>query len=269
MKKTLKEQLDRSQELIKYDLGGDTKEMAAASSNWTCSFQKCSNPGSVMVNSTHCCIPDPNGQHSSLADCQSNCSNFEAGWFCFPPGGGGQGSCIYTQSMNTGGPNGPFATEQDCETAAYCAGSTSVDCTQYGVDYDPVTLDNSAGGFFSPQGLTLATNGNCQGIQNKIQQVNNIPNQDKKDCRLDYLNLLLTLCQGNSGNVQVSQTFINTMTNRYNNKGCYGIGGSVTNIQNNSICDKKADFCPGNTPMKQAKCQWLTDFINNQTNCGC
>ena len=140
-----------------------------------------------------------------------------------------------------------------------------VDCTQYGVDYNPTTLVN-AGSFFTG-GINAANNGNCNAILNKIQQVNNISNQDKKDCRLDYLDDLLAACQGNSG-VQVSQTFINTMTNRYNNKGCYGVGGSPTNILNNSICDKKADFCPGSTPMKQAKCNWLTTFTANN-NCNC
>ena len=141
-----------------------------------------------------------------------------------------------------------------------------VDCTQYGVDYNPTTLVN-AGSFFTG-GINAANNGNCNAILNKIQQVNNISNQDKKDCRLDYLNDLLAACQGNSGGVQVSPTFINTMTNRYNNKGCYGVGGSATNILNNSICDKKADFCPGSTAMKQAKCNWLTTFTANN-NCNC
>jgi hypothetical protein len=219
---------------------------------------------------TNGCVVDPNGQYTgptAQSDCQANCGNFGAGWFCLPPGGGGQGSCQYTPSMTIGS-NGPFPTEQDCETAAYCAGSTSVDCTQYGVDYDPVTLDNTSGGFFHPQGLTLATNGNCQGIQNKIQQVNNISNQDKKDCRLDYLNLLLALCQGNSSGTNLNPNWINMMTTRYNGtgapSGCWGLSGN----NNQSICGRKAHFCPGNTPMKQAKCQWLTNFTSTN-NCNC
>ena len=170
------------------------------------------------------------------------------------------------------GPNGPFATEQDCETAAYCAGSTSIDCTQYGVDYDPVTLDNTSGGFFHPQGLNLATNGNCQGIQNKIQQVNNIPNQEKRDCRLDYLNLLLALCQSNAGSctawTAANGAWIQDMTDRYNGtgapSGCNGLSGNNTN----SVCGRKAHFCPGSTPSKECKCDWLTTFTA-QNNCGC
>ena len=223
---------------------------------------------------TNGCVVDPNGQYTgptAQSDCQANCGNFGAGWFCLPPGGGGQGSCQYTPSM-TIGTNGPFPTEQDCETAAYCAGSTSIDCTQYGVDYDPVTLDNTSGGFFHPQGLNLATNGNCQGIQNKIQQVNNIPNQEKRDCRLDYLNLLLALCQSNAGSctawTAANGAWIQDMTDRYNGtgapSGCNGLSGNNTN----SVCGRKAHFCPGSTPSKECKCDWLTTFTA-QNNCGC
>ena len=221
---------------------------------------------------TNGCVADPNGQYTTEQACQQNCSNFGAGWFCLPPGGGGQGSCQYTPSM-TIGPNGPFATESACETSNYCGGITSVDCTQYGVDYDPVTLDNSAGGWFL-QGLNLATNGNCQGIQNKIQQVNNIPNQEKRDCRLDYLNLLLALCQSNAGSctawTAANGDWIGEMEDRYNglgapqHTGCWGPNGNNTN----SVCGRKAHFCPGSTPSKECKCDWLTTFTAIQ-NCGC
>ena len=149
-------------------------------------------------------------------------------------------------------------------------GVAGVDCTQYGVDYDPATLDNSQGGWFL-QGLNLVTNGNCQGIQNKIQQVNNISNQEKRDCRLDYLNLLLALCQSSTGGCgpnQPSPTFINTMTTIYNGtggpSGCWGLSGNNPN----SVCGKKNSICPGNTPTKECKCDWLTTFTTNN-NCGC
>jgi len=145
-----------------------------------------------------------------------------------------------------------------------------VDCTQYGVNLDPANPLINNGSFFSPAGYNAYTNGNCNPILNKIQQVNNISNQDKKNCRLDYLNDLLLACQ--QGTTTVSQSWITLMTNRYNSTtgpgGCWGVSGN----NNQSVCGRKNHFCvsPGpTTPIKQAKCDWLTDFINNQTNCGC
>jgi len=328
MKKTLKEQLDRSQELIQFDNSGAEERTSSPTTSAPQMMSSAPPPGPCMEISAKVCYqgslsqppgtvvqfpcslldtnyadngdvgskvqdmgagygqgtyeitsvsanpnftgPTPSNPHLSIHGAWKypcGVATTGAGWFCLPPGGGGQGSCQYSPSM-TIGTNGPFPTEQDCETAAYCAGSTVVDCTLHGVDYDPVTLDNTAGGFFHPQGLNLATNGNCQGILNKIQQVNNITNQDKKDCRLDYLNLLLSLCQGNSGLPTLSPNWIALMTNRYNGtgaaSGCNGLSGNNTN----SVCGRKAHFCPGSTPMKQAKCQWLTNFTSTN-NCNC
>tara|TARA_R110001583_G_scaffold26876_3_gene96566 strand:+ start:4951 stop:5949 length:999 start_codon:yes stop_codon:yes gene_type:complete len=205
---------------------------------------ECTTPGAACQQTT-------NGTHQSAAACQTACQPQMNDYECV------NGTCV----VQSGGQyTGPTA-------LADCQSNCSVDCTQYGVDYDPVTLDNSAGGWFL-QGINLATNGNCNGIQNKIQQVNNIPNQDKKDCRLDYLNLLLALCQGNSGAPTLNPAWITLMTNRYNGtgalSGCWGLTGTNTN----SVCGRKAHFCPGSTPMKQAKCQWLTNFTSTN-NCNC
>jgi len=58
------------------------------------------------------------------------------------------------------------------------------------------------------------------------------------------------------------------MTDRYNGtgapSGCNGLSGNNTN----SVCGRKAHFCPGNTPSKECKCDWLTTFTANN-NCGC
>tara|TARA_B100000427_G_scaffold226313_1_gene189906 strand:+ start:529 stop:1413 length:885 start_codon:yes stop_codon:yes gene_type:complete len=157
-----------------------------------------------------------------------------------------------------------YLTCNDCT-----GGNTGVDCTQYGIDLDPTNPLINNGSFF-PQGYTAYMNGNCNPILNKIQQVNNISNVDKKNCRLDYLNDLLIACQ--QGTATVRQTFINNMTSHHQQQGCYGNGGTQSNPTQNSVCNKKAHFCgmcvTGCSPMQQAKCDWLTDFITTN-NCNC
>jgi len=238
--------------------------------------QCCSGGGAISMNGLVPAGTCSSYNSNTLSNCQVsppqgsiNCDgNFGAGWFCLPPGGGGQGSCQYTPSM-TIGPNGPFATEQDCETSNYCGGSTGVDCTQHGVDNVDQTTGANPGGYFDPQGANAIANGNCNPIQNKINQ-GCPPNwsQEKCDCRMDHLNFLLTLCQSNSGNVTPSSTFTNSMTNHYNNQGCYGNQGSQSSPHPNSVCGKKISICPGSTAMTQAKCNWLTTFTANN-NCNC
>ena len=143
-----------------------------------------------------------------------------------------------------------------------------VDCVQYGVDLNPTNSLINDGSFFSPQGYNAYMNGNCNPILNQIQNVQNISNVDKKNCRLDYLNDLLLACQ--QGTTTVSPTFINNMTNHHNTQGCYGNGGTQSNPTPNSVCNKKAQFCGINNPsaMQQAKCNWLTNFITTN-NCNC
>jgi len=331
MKKTLKEQVDRSQELIQYDnSGAKERETELTEQSWgdgpcmavwstichqgeMSSFQvgqqvisPCPKvdgqwPTQALVgkkiepdaalNGTP--IMPPGFHHVTVVDSVAPNPGYPTSWTpnghyttnttCNPTtttGEQDQCQCCndgQAQSMNGLVPAGTCSsynsnTLSNCQVSpaqgSIQCDDTSVDCTQYGVDYNSITLDNTSGGFFHPQGLTLATNGNCQGIQNKIQQVNNIPNQDKKDCRLDYLNLLLALCQSNSGNVTLDPAWINMMTTRYNGtgapSGCWGLSGN----NNQSICGRKVHFCPGSTPMKQAKCQWLTNFASIN-NCNC
>ena len=124
----------------------------------------------------------------------------------------------------------------------------------------------------------------CNWICNKVnslmsqQPFPNTAQGIRKQCKLDYINDVYnnTPCQPNSqgsgcvfgGGVTPSANWINLMTNRYNSTtgpgGCWGTSGS----NNQSVCGRKAHFCPGNTPMKQAKCQWLTNFTSTN-NCNC
>tara|TARA_Y100000310_G_scaffold342951_1_gene448410 strand:- start:6778 stop:7089 length:312 start_codon:yes stop_codon:yes gene_type:complete len=72
----------------------------------------------------------------------------------------------------------------------------------------------------------------------------------------------LSTCDG------TTNTWIAEMTDRYNGtgvpSGCNGLSGNNTN----SVCGRKAHFCPGNTPSKECKCEWLTNFTA-QNNCNC
>jgi len=206
------------------------------------------------------CIPHPNGQYPTLNDCQRNCGEDDQCQCCsrVPAGTCSSYNSTYLSNCQVAPAQGSI----------HCGG-TSIDCTQHGVDNVDQTTGANPGGYFDPQGVNAIANGNCNPIQNKINQGCK-PNwsQEKCDCRMDHLNFLLTLCQANSGNVQVSQTFINSMTNHYNNQGCYGNQGSQSSPHPNSVCGKKNSICPGSTAMKQAKCNWLTTFTSNN-NCNC
>tara|TARA_R100001377_G_scaffold83719_1_gene65734 strand:- start:26 stop:958 length:933 start_codon:yes stop_codon:yes gene_type:complete len=310
MKKTLKEQLDRSKELIQFDKGlilneqtGPCMEISAVVCyegniglppgtpvQFPCSLldmvyadngdvgDKVQDMGvgygqgtykitSVSANPNYT-GPTPSDPHLSIHGawkypCGPSTSQQDLCQCC------NNGSA---QSMSAPVPVGTCSsynsnTLSNCQVApAQGSIQCSIDCTQYGVDYDPTTLIN-AGSFFQV-GINAVNNGNCNPILNKITAVNGISNQQKKNCRLDYLNELLIACQGNSGLPSLNPAWINLMTNRYNGtgalSGCWGLTGTNTN----SACGRKAHFCPGNTPMKQAKCQWLTNFTSTN-NCNC
>ena len=210
---------------------------------------ECVSPGAA-------CQQTPNGTHSTQGACQAACPVQLQEYDCV------NGTCVATPS---GGQYTGQNAQSDCQAACSCA--------QYGIDYDPVTGDNSQGGWFT-QGYTamVGPNQNCNSTINKIAQ--GCPSNwsaAKCQCRMDYLNFLLTLCQGSSGTATVSNAFINTMTTMYNGtggpSGCWGLSGNNTN----SVCGKKAYFCglgTSGTPMQQAKCTWLTTFTANN-NCNC
>jgi len=230
------------------------------------------------------CIQDPNGQYTSLAQCQQNCQPPIDDYECV------NGQCV----IQPGGQYNSGPTSQDnlnlCQ--ANCSQTQTLDCNT-GAPMYTTQQWNSVTSFMAlaDQKSTLAQSGGngCNWICNKRDSLQSqapfTPGTlggDKKQCKLDYINDVYnnTPCQPNSqgsgcvfgGGVTPSANWINLMTNRYNSTtgpgGCWGTSGS----NNQSVCGRKNHFCvaPGpTTPMKQAKCDWLTDFINNQTSCGC
>jgi hypothetical protein len=336
MKKTLKEQVDRSQELIQYDnSGAKERETELTEQSWgdgpcmavwstichqgeMSSFQvgqqvisPCPKvdgqwPTQALVgkkiepdaalNGTP--IMPPGFHHVTVVDSVAPNPGYPTSWTpnghyttnttCNPTTTTGeQDQCQCCSSGGAISMNGlvPVGTcsSYNSSTLSNCQVSpaqgsiqcdgTSVDCTQHGVgpNVDQTTGANP-GGYFDPQGVTAVVNGNCNPIQNKIAQ--GCPSnwsQEKCDCRMDHLNFLLTLCQSSTGGCgpnQPSQTFISSRTNHYNNQGCYGNQGSQSNPHSNSACGKKNSICPGSTPTKECKCDWLTTFTANN-NCNC
>ena len=211
---------------------------------------ECTTPGAACQQTT-------NGTHQSAGACQTACPAQLQEYDCV------NGTCIATPS---GGQYTGQNAQSDCQAA--CG------CVQHGIDYDPATGDNSQGGWFTQGYIAMVgPNQNCNPTINKIAQ--GCPSNwsaAKCQCRMDYLNFLLTLCQGSSGSSTLPQTWIDTMTDRYNGtgapSGCWGLSGN----NGQSVCGRKNHFCvspgPGTSTMKQAKCDWLTTFTANN-NCNC
>jgi hypothetical protein len=132
----------------------------------------------------------------------------------------------------------------------------------------------------------LAGGNGCNWICNKVnsllsqQPFPNTAQGIRKQCKLDYVQAAannVPCTNSNTGNctsgnqsATVSQTFINSVTNHYNNQGCYGQNNTAPPSTANSVCGRKAQFCgiTNPSPMEQAKCAWLTQFASTN-NCNC
>ena len=197
--------------------------------------QQCQSNYECINNS---CVPDPNGQYTSMAQCQQNCGNFGAGWFCLPPGG--QGSCQYTPSM-TIGPNGPFLTQQDCETSNYCGGGQTYDCTDW----------------TSPSG--------CQSVQGGGGQFSSMDDCLTSPCQCDDIILAWPLYLNNPNNP--NGNWYGT-PNHDGPSNSNAIQNQLNNLQNNPNY-------PGGNPAQQhkTKCReaalqfWLSSGIGNTACC--
>ena len=236
----------------------------------------CGSGGGNYECTTNGCVPNSTGQYSSLVQCQTLCP---AG----NPHTCNNGNCVAD-------PLGNFPTLNDCQQN--CSQTQTLDCDTGAPMYTPQQWAGNLTFYATADQKSLdAQNGGngCNWICNKRNSLQSQApftpgslGQDRKQCKLDYINDIYnnTPCQPNpqgsgciyGAGVQVSPNWVNLMTNRYNSTsgpgGCWGISGN----NNQSVCGRKNHFCvsPGpTTPMKQAKCDWLTDFINNQTNCGC
>ncbi len=241
----------------------------------------CSGGGGNYECTANGCVPDPNGQYPSLGQCQVLCPAGQ-------PHTCNNGTCVAD-------PLGNFPTLNDCQQN--CSQTQTLNCSDGSPMYTPQQWNPNYSSFVfqaDSKSVDAQNGGNgCNWICTKRDSLQSQApftpgslGQDRKQCKLDYINDVYnnTPCQPNpqgsgcvyGGGATLSGQWTSLMTNRYNSTtgpgGCWGVSGN----NNQSVCGRKAHFCPapvGNnsnpSPMQQAKCDWLTDFINNQTNCGC
>ena len=226
--------------------GGPIRDPGSYPTCWDCQVGamdwECTTPGTA-------CQQTPNGTHPTQGACQAACQPALDDYECV------NGQCV----IQPGGQyTGPTA-QADCN--AVCG---NVSCAQHGVDYDPVTGENCPGCWFTQGWNAINNNGNCNPTINKIAQIgpncSSYPNWStaKCQCRLDYLNFLLTLCQSNTNcnccpaSPLPAPNFITNMSTRWTNSiaanpngdGCVG----NPNNPNSGMCVKFKQFCPSSGP---------------------
>ena len=226
--------------------------------------QQCQSNYECINNS---CQADPNGQYTSLAQCQPNCgqSTYNCTDWTDPNG---------CQAVS--GNNGQFASLDDCLTSP-------CQCDDVIMNW-PLYLNNPN----NPQGNWSGTPhdgpSNTNAIQNQLNNLTNNPNfpggnptqQHKMKCREAAMNFWL----GNSANYQccsdpgfavgaatsdllgcVTQGWINTMDNFMNmhagwpSQGCNWLNNALTNVTT-----QQQNFSPGSNGY--CKTQGKIDFIN-------